>query len=414
MLTPEQQQAAHAEGSVAVTAGAGSGKTFLTHRSATLFLVGRGLSPLEVVATTFTRKAAAELRSRIRTRPEQSRARQPGASRRTRSSPDQHHRRFSCAYLPRLPLRSRSSRRLQGHGRENEEKLFRLGVFGEAMASVPPWCFEQIPYTELRAFVEELLFDPLTADVALSKGQEDWAALAEATRESTCRDLLAALAPHKATICIPGPEGDAREDARKLALRCLETIESGDSEACQSAYEEALTLNLRGGSRKKWGEDAFTEAGIAISALREGVKRNYKQLTLDLSDADAQLASHLPALRTAFDYVKQFMSERRKEARCVDFANLEVHALSALEHAHVRAHYRARWKAFLVDELQDTNPVQERFLSLLAEKQPSSPSSATPNRAFTASAEQTQTWFFRFRERVQQGGGEVVSLDHLV
>ncbi|MCD0168602.1 UvrD-helicase domain-containing protein, partial [Deinococcus sp. 23YEL01] len=63
-LTDAQQRAAHAPSSVAVMAGAGSGKTHM--------LVARylhhldTLSPLEIVATTFTEKAAAELRARIR------------------------------------------------------------------------------------------------------------------------------------------------------------------------------------------------------------------------------------------------------------------------------------------------------------------------------------------------------------
>ncbi|HZW27839.1 MAG TPA: UvrD-helicase domain-containing protein, partial [Trueperaceae bacterium] len=64
-LTAEQARAAFAPGSVAVVAGAGTGKTkMLAHRF--LRHVEEGLSPLEVVAVTFTEKAAAELRSRIR------------------------------------------------------------------------------------------------------------------------------------------------------------------------------------------------------------------------------------------------------------------------------------------------------------------------------------------------------------
>src|SRR5690606_24160457 len=64
-LTPEQQSAVSADGSVAVVAGAGTGKTkLLAHRY--LHHLDNGLSPLEVVAVTFTEKAAAELRSRIR------------------------------------------------------------------------------------------------------------------------------------------------------------------------------------------------------------------------------------------------------------------------------------------------------------------------------------------------------------
>ena len=64
-LTDEQAQAAFAPGSVAVVAGAGTGKThMLTHRYRH-HLAG-GLSPLEIVAVTFTERAAAELRARVR------------------------------------------------------------------------------------------------------------------------------------------------------------------------------------------------------------------------------------------------------------------------------------------------------------------------------------------------------------
>ena len=64
--TPEQQRAAEAKGSAAVTAGAGTGKTTLLARRYTHHVRADGLSPLEVVAVTFTEKAADELRSRIR------------------------------------------------------------------------------------------------------------------------------------------------------------------------------------------------------------------------------------------------------------------------------------------------------------------------------------------------------------
>src|SRR5690625_7830787 len=64
-LTDAQKEAATAPGSVAVLAGAGTGKTFLlTHRY--LHHLHSGLTPLQIVATTFTDSAAAELRSRIR------------------------------------------------------------------------------------------------------------------------------------------------------------------------------------------------------------------------------------------------------------------------------------------------------------------------------------------------------------
>lgn len=65
-LTEQQQKAAYANGSVAVIAGAGTGKTYMLAERYLYHLRVREFSPLEIVAVTYTEKAAAELRSRIR------------------------------------------------------------------------------------------------------------------------------------------------------------------------------------------------------------------------------------------------------------------------------------------------------------------------------------------------------------
>jgi hypothetical protein len=97
-----------------------------------------------------------------------------------------------------------------------------------------------------------------------------------------------------------------------------------------------------------------------------------------------------------------------ERARVLDFADLEVHALKALEREEVRSYYGERWRAFLVDEFQDTNPVQAELLDRL-----------TQGTKLTVVGDEKQSIygfrradvevFRRFRERIlSEGGSEVL------
>ncbi|WP_407538646.1 UvrD-helicase domain-containing protein [Deinococcus radiomollis] len=410
-LTAQQERAVRAAGSVAVVAGAGSGKTHMLV-SRYLHHLESGLSPLEVVAVTFTEKAAAELRARIRREVAQQR-------------PDDFETLAELEAAPISTLHALCARILREHPGPSSVRpdvavmdagqaaLWQAQHFAAALGTLPAPLFRRLSYSRMAVALEALVRDPLLAEQALAVGNDRWTGWTETARAGALLDLTGQPAWRAAIDFLratPGPAGDRIELARVAALTAAGALQEG--QAPGPACNDLLAVKLVGGSVKAWSPGAFVEVKAAISILRVLVETEVKKglLTFEPGPADDDLAAALPDLRTAFALIREELARRKALSGVVDFSDLEVHALRALRDEGVRGHYHARWKAFLIDEAQDTNPVQLELLDRL---------SAGAARTVVGDEKQSiyrfrradVTLFRQMRGEIIDQGGEEVSLD---
>lgn len=375
MLTPDQERAALAEGSVAVVAGAGTGKThMLAYRY--LHHLRQGLSPLGIVAVTFTERAADELRARIR--------REVAAA---TDLPD-HTRLVAELEAAQIStVHALAARICRDHPeRAGVPAAFEIqdeleGVLDQAerlettLAALPPEVYDVLPYTQLKAVIVEMLRDPLRAGHALAHAPERWPELVARARQEATERLTSQETWQDACDAVraySGTAGDVLEEARKTAEAGIASLAAGDLEGAVELLSTMKTGKV--GKPGNWPGGGLDEVREALRALKTCLKptraydkRELGLLTLALGPVDDELENVLSVLRSSFTAVYEALKQTRLERRQLDFADLEVHALHALEYPEVRAHYRSRWRAVLVDEFQDTNPVQAEILAKLSE-----------------------------------------------
>jgi ATP-dependent helicase/nuclease subunit A len=407
-LTEAQIRAATAPGSVAVTAGAGTGKTHLLTERYLHHLREDGMSPLQIVAVTFTERAAAELRARIREAVGKAKDCPPG-------------------WLPELEaaqistIHALAARICRDHYDlagipadfrvldEQEGAIWRAEHFATALEQIPLESFVRIPFSLMSAAMRLFLADPDSAEKALGCDAGSWCDFVTAARAGAWAKLRASEQWRSAGAMLgnEGPPGDLIEAQRAMARAAWSAIENG--EAPDGHLPALCGITLRGGSAKKWGEETFTAMKGFLTTLRDLVKGSQSLLTLELNAADERIAELLPTLRDAFAIVQAELTEAKLRARVLDFNDLEHYALKILRQPAAQEFYALRWKAFLVDEFQDTNPVQGELIDLLTRHA----------RITVVGDEQQSIYGFRradvqvfatHRERVVETGGQTHEL----
>jgi ATP-dependent helicase/nuclease subunit A len=411
-MTPEQQAAAYANGSVAVTAGAGTGKTYMLAERYLYYLREQEVSPLEIVAVTFTDKAATELRSRIR----------------ALVAKQLPHRSDFLVELEAAPIgtfHSLARRICSEHPDaggvphdfrildEQEGQLWLADCFKTALAKLPRRLYSRIPYSLMSAALKRLLADPLAAERALRQGTQHWEDLAAQLREQALKALLDHPTWQEAWETLQtyaGEAGDRLEEHRQIAVSAMAALAQGEQR--QASLEAIDSIKLNVGSKKKWASGALDVVKDTLKRLRALVKKALATglITIELSSADDQLVQMLPDLREAYHFVSETINAIKRRARVLTFADLEVHALAALNHSHVQSYYQQRYRAFLVDEFQDTNSTQAEFLQLLTHNAQLT-IVGDPKQSIYGFRRADVSIFEQFRNRIQSWGGEAVALN---
>ncbi|MGL5832493.1 MAG: UvrD-helicase domain-containing protein, partial [Waterburya sp.] len=367
-LTPEQQAAAYAPCSVVITAGAGTGKTHMLAERYLYYLRERNLSPLEIVAVTFTEKAATELRSRIRTLVSQ-------------ELPQRLDLLAELEAAQISTIHALSARVCQEHFQllnipadfqvlDNLEGQVWLDEgLQQALTQLSPEIFQLIPYSLLKDVLGRLLDDPYTAQQALQQGIQDWEQLIVDARLQAAKTIIndATWQPSQEILQQhQGQGGDKLEIIRLSVLQAIANLEAAENIA--QAIATIQQVNLRVGSSKNWQD--MKAVKNALTTLRDLVKRVASQGLLDLTlgDADEQLKLMLPALTEAYQEVTGYLSQLKLQRQVLTFNDLELYALKALTNISVQDYYYQRWQVFLIDEFQDTNPTQAELLNTLTAK----------------------------------------------
>jgi ATP-dependent helicase/nuclease subunit A len=364
-LTPEQQTAAYTPSSVVVTAGAGTGKTHLLTARYLYYLKERGLSPLEIVAVTFTEKAAKELKSRIR-------------SLITQQLPNRDDIIAELEAAPISTIHGLASRICQEHSEitgipanftvleDARGKIWLNNSLDAALATLPSQCYRDIPYSLMKQSIAELLSDPYTAQKALQQGIQDWSKLITIARKAGLTQLVNSCIWQDTQEILNnnvGKSGDNLETIRQEVIAAMQEIAAAENIA--AALTVIDKIDTRKGSKNNWTDIKLVRE--TLKNLRELTREVSKKglINAELTAADTRLQQILPALTEAYRDVINYLNQLKYQARVLTFADLEIYALEALKHQEVREYYQQRWQVFLVDEFQDTNPTQGDLLERL-------------------------------------------------
>ena len=357
-------------GPVLVEAGAGTGKTTLLVERMLHLIRSEGVRLGEIAAITFTRKATAELKERIRTRLVESARKEEDAGARTHleeALSDLESARISTIHSFALNILRQFS--VDAGLRPDVGDVDETEYGARRDAAWRDWLVQELGGDDgrLRDFLE------LGFSVAdLEKIRDALLELPE-LREHFPREHGASPDEVRASIreafCAWADFGKRHcSDESDKAFQELGEVEnwlgglpwSSKTGLLRELWRPGFRMNKRVGSAKNWGDS--TEAGKEnLSSFRGGYDRFLQDSAAML--AHEMLAGLIPVVQS---FAESFEREIR-EAGILSYQDILFLATKLVrENPGVRRRIRESIKHFLIDEFQDTDPLQVQLIFLLA------------------------------------------------
>jgi ATP-dependent helicase/nuclease subunit A len=370
---------------VVVTAGAGAGKT-RTLVGRYLALLEKGTPPRRIAAITFTRKAAREMRNRVREEIDKFTHGLPAGS------PEAQHwediqRQLDAARIG--TIHELCSQILRTHpaeaGIDPRFNMLEEGSMAwlqsEAVTDSLAWAvdqprlsglFREVEAMRLREILLELLrkgTQPFTSAITAGERLAEWEGRLANEQETKASIFLDDAGVRDAfkelSACTPVASDDRLVQQQALVLNAFAAAQAG---AKWQALAELAEVKMVGGSQNAWagGKDEKQLVSDCLKLLREQWKNGPGALPPSCHDGDRTLAELQEGVSDLLAHAADAYRQRKHEREALDFEDLEQMALQLLrENDDVLRYWQQQLDALLVDEYQDTNDRQRTLINLL-------------------------------------------------
>ncbi|GAB6284893.1 MAG: hypothetical protein STSR0009_10930 [Methanoregula sp.] len=372
--------------SMVVTAGAGTGKTYVLVQKYIDLIKTRGVTVPQILALTFTDKAAAEMKERIRAGILREEGRQwEKAAEDFMIAPVQTFHSFCAQVLREFPIEAglepgfvvldeQQVSRIHNTAYEELIHTRQEKTVNEALVYVLAITDQYSLKTMLSAMYgkrerydrffaalgedETHVLDVWKTEVRAFRNGEIAALRKDPAFSSCVRTLIGFASSYdgvddKAAVFL--------QEIRPLLVRLARPADYGDF--CSAALELAGKKPGNIGSKKNWKSDdldAFKKAKKDLTGIIEK-KRSLFRMTVDTSDpVISGSVRFLRALSRVFSRYKELTGNGKASCGGLDFSDLILHArqIFLLQRELVATHFMPRFRYILVDEFQDTDLAQ--------------------------------------------------------